>query len=87
MKRKRKITKVGRKSAKPPDGRWRQLEDRVAALEIIAGFLFGQMSDDQRRLVEAEPRTTAKIEMIGLNSARQSATEQTDARKRERRRT
>ena len=54
MKRKRKIAKVGRKSAKPPDDRWQRLEDRVAALEIIAGFLFGQMSDDQRRLVEAD---------------------------------
>jgi len=54
MKRKRKIAKVGRKSAKLPDDRWQRLEDRVAALEVIAGFLFGQMSDDQRRLVEAD---------------------------------
>jgi hypothetical protein len=56
MKRKRKIdpAKVRRKSAKPPDDRWQRLDDRVAALEIIAGFLFGQMSDDQRRLVEAD---------------------------------
>jgi len=57
MKRKRRIdpAKVRRKSASlEQDGGWRRLEDRVAALEIIAGFLFAQMSDDQKRLVESE---------------------------------
>jgi hypothetical protein len=53
MKRKRKIgpAKAGRKSAELPEGQWQRLEDRVAAPEIITGFLFGQMSDDQRRSV------------------------------------
>jgi hypothetical protein len=40
MKRKRKIAKVRRKSTKPPDDRWQRFEDRVAALEIIAGVSF-----------------------------------------------
>ena len=57
MKRKRRIdpAKARRRSASlEQDGRWRRLEYRVAALENIAGFLFAQMSDDQKRLVESD---------------------------------
>jgi hypothetical protein len=51
--------KLGKSSSKSvldglQHGPRERLEDRVAALEIIAGFLMAEMSDDQRRLIEWE---------------------------------